>query len=99
VMAWWSLEIGMLLAQAEGAPGAAPVGDAGAPWLPSFEFMLILLGIMFYFMIFRPQMRERSDHRKMLAALKKNDRVLTSGGMFGTVAMVANEGDEVILKI
>ena len=63
--------------------------------------MLPLLGIavVFYFLIMRPQRREQATKEAMLAALKKNDKVVTIGGMIGTVANISPDGQEVTLKV
>ena len=62
----------------------------GQPRLPMWP-MFILIGVMFYLMILAPDRRRRSEHAQMLEALKKNDRVVTIGGIFGTVVSVADE--------
>jgi len=66
-----------------------------------FFSMLPLLGIavVFYFLIMRPQRREQANKEAMLAALKKNDKVVTIGGMIGTVANISPDGQEVTLKV
>lgn len=46
---------------------------------------IFVLGAIFYFMIWRPQSKERNERKKMLDALKKGDKVYTIGGMCGTV--------------
>ncbi|GAB6065369.1 preprotein translocase subunit YajC [Aquifex pyrophilus] len=47
---------------------------------------LLAIFLMFYFLIIRPQKKERERHRKFLESLKKGDRVITSSGIWGTVA-------------
>jgi len=46
--------------------------------------MLLIVGI-FYFLLIRPQAKERQRHQQMLAALKKGDEIVTSGGIIGKV--------------
>lgn len=61
---------------------------------------MILLGVLFvlmYFTMFRGPKKKQQEHKQMLQALKKNDRVRTVGGIFGTVMEVKD--DEVVLKI
>jgi len=60
-------------------------------------FPLLLMIPVFYFLILRPQQQERKRTQQMLEALKKGDRVLTSGGIYGTVQSIEN--DQVALKI
>lgn len=60
---------------------------------------LILIFVVFYFILIRPQQRKAKEHREMLAALQRGDRVVTGGGVFGTVIRVTPESDEVIVEI
>jgi preprotein translocase subunit YajC len=65
---------------------SAPPGGAGGP--AAFVQPLILFGAMFaifYFIVLRPQQRQKAERERMLAALKKGDKVVTSSGMHGTV--------------
>jgi len=55
------------------------------------------LGLIFYFFIIAPQSKARKKTEEMLSSLKKGDRVVTTGGIYGTVQGV--EGDVVFLKI
>lgn len=82
-----------LLAQTTTAPGQQPpVSHWG-----SMLFPLLMMGFIFYFLMIRPQSKERKKREGMLAAIKKNDRVVTIGGIKGTVAMVKD--DEITLKV
>jgi preprotein translocase subunit YajC len=58
---------------------------------------LILIFVVFYFLLIRPQQQARKRHMEMVAALKKNDIVVTSGGMIGKVKSVAE--DEVRVEL
>lgn len=59
---------------------------------------LILIFVVFYFLLICPQQRKAKDHRTMLDALRRGDRVVTGGGIIGTVARVDNP-EEVIVDI
>jgi preprotein translocase subunit YajC len=59
---------------------------------------LILIFVVFYFLLIRPQQRKAKDHKTMLDALRRGDRVVTGGGIIGTVARVENP-EEVIVDI
>lgn len=61
--------------------------------------LFLALGLLLYFMIIRPQKREREARQAMIEALKKNDRVVTIGGIYGIVTNVHREADEVTLKV
>ncbi len=105
VIAWGVL----LLAQAEGAgdgaaaDAAAGKGAAGGggiwdmllgPWA-----LFLIIGLMFYLLVLRPERAKRSDMAKMLSDLKINDEVVTIGGIYGTVVSVPPEGDRVTLRV
>lgn len=59
---------------------------------------LILIFVAFYFFLIRPQQKRAQQQRNMLSDLAKGDRVLTSGGLIGTIAKVVND-QEVLLEI
>jgi preprotein translocase subunit YajC len=54
---------------------------------------LVLIFVVFYFLLIRPQQRKTKDHKTMLDALRRGDRVVTGGGIIGTVARVDNPED------
>lgn len=58
----------------------------------------VLIFVVFYFFLIRPQQQKAKDHRNMLAALRRGDRVVTAGGIVGTVAKVVGD-DEVLVDI
>lgn len=53
--------------------------------------MLVIFGVMFYFLLIRPQQKQRKDHENLLKNVKTGDRVLTSGGIYGIVANVKDK--------
>jgi preprotein translocase subunit YajC len=59
---------------------------------------LILIFVVFYFLLIRPQQKKAKDHKTMLTALRRGDRVVTGGGIIGTVSKVQGE-EEVVLEI
>ena len=61
---------------------------------------LVLIFVVFYFLLIRPQQRKAKDQKAMLGALRRGDRVVTGGGIIGTVARVDNpEAEEVVVEI
>lgn len=58
---------------------------------------IILIFIVFYFLLIRPQKKAQDEHKKMIANLKKNDEVITSGGIHGTVMNVKDHS--ITLKV
>ncbi len=71
------------------AQGAQPGGGAGG--LLSSLFLFLPLIAIFYFLIFRPQQKQRKEMQEMLASLKKGDRVVTRGGLIGVVDKVEEQ--------
>src|SRR4030088_3856922 len=69
----------------------------GAAGLSSFLFPLGLMFAIMYFLVIMPQQRQRKKMQAMLAELKAGDKVITSGGIYGTINGI--DGDSVILKI
>jgi preprotein translocase subunit YajC len=59
---------------------------------------IILIFVVFWFLLIRPQQKRMKEHREMVANLKRNDKVLTNGGIYGKVTKVG-EGDEVEVEI
>lgn len=83
-----------LIVQDAPAGGGAPAGPAGgapAPRPTSMFDMLVpiaLCGLVIYFMMIRPQNKARKQREQMMAGLKKGDRVMTTGGLYGTIAQI-----------
>src|SRR6266849_4188764 len=79
-----------MIFQTGGAGGLT--GALGSPLI----MMVVVMGI-FYVMLILPQQRQRKKLQEMLAAIKAGDKVITSGGIYGTINGI--DGDTVILKI
>jgi len=58
---------------------------------------ILAIGLVFYFLVIAPANKQRRKTQEMLSSLKKGDRVMTTGGIYGTIQSV--EADVVILKI
>jgi preprotein translocase subunit YajC len=65
-------------------------GGAGPPTLVSF-LPLGLVFVVFYLLLIRPQQQKAKEHRVLLANLKKNDEIITSGGLYGRVLAMADD--------
>jgi preprotein translocase subunit YajC len=70
-------------AYAQGAGGGMGGFDALVP--------LILIFVVFYFLLIRPQQKKARDHREMLGALRRGDQIVTSGGIIGKVTKVVSD--------
>lgn len=93
------------------APAAAKSGSAGEqpaagarkvqPDPPGWvQFLpLAFIGIMFYMILLRPQQKEQHRRRETLGSLKKSDKVVTTGGIVGTIADLSQDGRFVTLKV
>jgi preprotein translocase subunit YajC len=74
------MEIPLLLAQAAPGPEQPPL---------LFQFMpLIIIAVLFYFLLIRPQQKKQKEHEKLVASVKTGDKVVTAGGIHGIVANV-----------
>lgn len=84
---------------AQAAPAAAP-GGAAAPGVEAviMQFLpLFLIFAVFYFLLIRPQQKKFEQHKAMVEALRRGDKVITGGGIIGTIHKV--EGEEVWVEI
>lgn len=75
------------------AAGGAAGGNAFQAFLP-----LILIFVVFYFLLIRPQQKKMKQHREMLAAVRRGDKIITGGGILATVTKVEND-NELIAEI
>ncbi len=83
-------------AMAQAAGGAA---GAGGGSLIGGLMPLIIIFIIFYFLLIRPQNKRMKQHREMIAAVKRGDTIVTSGGIVGKVVRVHDEENEVSAEI
>jgi preprotein translocase subunit YajC len=60
---------------------------------------LALIFVMMYFLLIRPQRKRQKEHEKLLTELKKGDKVVTTGGMFGTIFAIDDEKGRIVLRI
>jgi preprotein translocase subunit YajC len=75
-----------------------PAGSEGGGGNPLMSFLpLILIIVVFYFLLILPQQRRQKKHQKMLQEINKGDRVITSSGMYGTIANVKERSFIVVI--
>ena len=69
--------------------------DAGGAAGGGFEMLIMLgvFGLIFYFMLYRPQAKRVKDHKNLVTSLSKGDEVQTQGGMVGKIIKVSDEKD------
>ena len=70
---------------------------SSSPSLVASLFPLLLMFLIFYFIVIRPQSKQRSEHEKELRSLVKGDRVLTRGGLIGKIIEFQGKDEDVIL--
>ncbi|MBX9683113.1 MAG: preprotein translocase subunit YajC [Hyphomicrobium sp.] len=73
------------------APGLDPMGGLLVP-------MLLML-VIFYFFLIRPQSQRAKEHRERMSAVRRGDTVITSGGMVGKVTKVSDTSDEIEVEL
>ncbi|MAG77049.1 MAG: preprotein translocase subunit YajC [Thalassotalea sp.] len=83
-----SLSLGTIFAQAQPQGGGMEM-----------LIMLLVFGLVFYFMIYRPQAKRVKEHKSLMSALSKGDEVLTQGGLVGKITKVSDEKDFVVVSI
>ena len=83
---------------------AAPSGPGGAAGMQSLIFLLLII-VVFYFFLIRPQVKKQKEATNFRNALKKGDKVVTTGGIYGKVTDVKDRtvtmeiADNVIIKV
>lgn len=80
--------------KAGGAKNAQSEPPGWVQFLP-----LAFIGIMFYMILLRPQQKEQKRRQETLGSLKKSDKVVTTGGIVGTIADLSQDGRFVTLKV
>jgi preprotein translocase subunit YajC len=85
-------------------PAMAQQPGGSAAFMTSFA-PFVLIFVLFYFLLIRPQQKRQKDHKALLAGLKKGDKIVTNGGILGTVTAAGKEvltvqvADNVRLKV
>jgi len=64
-----------------------------------FLMPLIIIGMLYYVMVVRPEHRQRTEHTTQLSELKQNDRVITAGGIHGVVVNANANDPDIVIKI
>jgi preprotein translocase subunit YajC len=87
----------LLFAQAQNAPGGGGANQGSGTW--TFFIYVAIIGLWFYILLLRPQQKQEKQRKAMLQALKKNDKVVTSAGIYGTVVSIEDGQDRVVLRV
>ena len=73
------------------AAQAAPGGAEGGGTMISFVLPMVFMVVIFYFLLIRPQQKKAKEHKALLDNLKKGDRIITSGGIIGTIINIDDQ--------
>jgi preprotein translocase subunit YajC len=76
---------------------ANPSGGEGGPSLFTSFIPILLLFVIFYFLLIRPQQKKQRQHQNMVSSLRRGDKIVTNGGVYGTVVDVKDH--IVVLRI
>ena len=93
------LILGLLIALLGFMGGCIPEGtsgEEGSSIFPMLIFLALIFGV-FYFLMIRPQRKRQKEHSTMVQELQKGDRVITAGGIYGTIESLSE--DSIVLKI
>ena len=80
-----------IVCAAEGTTQPTP----GSPLVTLFPFIMIF--VVFWFLLIRPQQKKQREHQQMVSSLKKGDKVITNGGVYGSVVGVSDR--VVVLRV
>ena len=75
--------------------GEEPAGGLGGDW--TFVIFMVLLFGIFYFLFIRPQRKRQKEHQQLVGELKRGDKVVTAGGIYGVIETVSE--DSVVIKV
>lgn len=81
----------------QAAPAAGAAGQQGGGW--SMWIMLLLIFVVMWLFMIRPQRKQQKEIEQFRSGLKKGDKVVTAGGIFGTILEVSPESPTVLLKV
>ncbi|RUO29128.1 preprotein translocase subunit YajC [Aliidiomarina sanyensis] len=82
-----------LIANAYAQQGGQEGGTA------SLIIMLVLFGLIFYFLIYRPQAKRVKEHKTLVSSLQKGDEVLVQGGLVGRISKVTDDNDFMVIAL
>lgn len=78
--------------------GCVPSGEAaGATDSWTLIIFLVLMFAVFYFLMVRPQRKRQKEHQQLMAELKKGDKVITAGGIYGVIESLSE--DSIVIKV
>ncbi len=92
------LVVGLLVATMVFIGGCVPAGEGGEEGGQyTMIIFLVLIFAVFYFLMIRPQRKRQKEHEELVRELRRGDRVVTSGGIYGVIENISE--DSAVLKI
>ena len=91
------LMVGLLITLLVFIGGCIPSPGAEGGFDPTIIIFLLLIFGMFYFLMIRPQRKRQKEHRELTSELRKGDKVVTAGGIYGQIESLSE--DSIVLKI
>ena len=88
--------LGLLSAVFIGGCALAGEGEGEASIWPMIIFLVVIFGLM-YLVLIRPQRKRQKEHQHLVEELKRGDRVITAGGIFGQIESISD--DSVVIKV
>jgi preprotein translocase subunit YajC len=79
------------------SPSGTPASDGSTGGIWPMVLFLVVIFAMFYFVMIRPQRKRQKEHQTMMTGLQKGNRVITAGGIYGTIESLAE--DSVVIKV
>ena len=76
---------------------SSPGGSAGSGAGMAQILSMVLIFVVFYFLLIRPQRKQQNERKAMIGAVKRGDKIVTNGGLFATVRDV--KGDRIVATI
>ena len=88
----------MLIAVVALSGGCFPTeGEDGTTSIWPMIVFLVVIFALFYFVMIRPQQRRQKEHQNMMQELQRGDKVMTAGGIYGTIESISE--DSVVIKV
>jgi len=81
------------------SPAYAQAAGAAQPGILEMLLPFILIAVVFYFLLIRPQQKRMKEHRALISSIRRGDTVVTSGGIIGKVVKVLDDQDELEVDI
>ncbi|MBH0026078.1 preprotein translocase subunit YajC [Pseudoalteromonas sp. SWN29] len=85
----------LFISNAQASTGAAAAGGGTMQML----IMLAIFGLVFYFLIYRPQAKRVKEHKSLMSMMAKGDEVLTQGGLVGKIVKISEEKDFIVISL